>query len=162
MTWCKRKVKLDNADFWGTFHSFFLLKFFFHGSCHFCGHTWPSLNEYVGFKKIFWTEKQPKKKKMDHKIEEKMSHGIRNGTFKAPLTLKKIKCMSAKERVLTPSVWWYLTFFWWQYKSILRVSNRGKVEISFLHPKMWFLWENRNFFFFWTLYSQGTLLFKIA
>ena len=42
---------------------------------------------------------------MDHRIEEKMSHGIRNGTFKASLTLKKIRCMSAKERVLTPSVW---------------------------------------------------------
>ena len=38
-------------------------------------------------------------------MEEKMSHGIRNGTFKDPLTLKKIKYMSAKERVLTPSVW---------------------------------------------------------
>ena len=50
-------------------------------------------------------EKQPKKKKMDHKIEEKMSHGISNGTFKAPLTLKKIRYMFAKERVLTPSVW---------------------------------------------------------
>ena len=49
---------------------------------------------------------------MDHKIEEKMSHGIRNGTFKAPLTLKKIGYMSTKERVLTPSLWSYLTFFW--------------------------------------------------
>ena len=121
----------------------------------------PSMNT-LGLKKFSGWKNNQNRKKKDHRMEEKMSHGVRNGTFKATLTLKKIRYMSAKERVLTPSLWWYLTFFWWRYKSILRVSNRGKVEISLLHPKMWFLWENRNFFFFWTLYSQGTLLFKIA
>ena len=42
--------------------------------------------------------KQPKKKKIDHKIEEKMSHGNRNGTFKAPLTLKKIRYVYVRQR----------------------------------------------------------------
>ena len=91
-----------------------------------------------------------------------MSHGVRNGIFKALLTLKKIRNIFAKERVLTPSVWRYLTFFWWRYESILWVRRSAKVEISLLHRQMWFLWENAIFVLFWTLYNQETLLFKIV
>ena len=107
-----KKLNRITLTFWTLFIHSFLFKIFFKGSCHFCEHMRPSLNEYVGFKKIFQVGKQQKRRKMDQKTEEKMSHGVRNGIFKAPLTLKKIRNISAKERVLTPSVWRYLTFFW--------------------------------------------------
>ena len=39
---------------------------------------------------------------MYQKIKEKMSHEFKNSTFKAILTLKKIRYISTKGRVLTP------------------------------------------------------------
>ena len=142
-----------------TFSSFFLMKDFFYGSCHFSGHIWPSLNEYVGFKKYFQSGKQQESRKMDQKIEEKMSHGFRNRSFEALLTLRMIWYIPTKERVLTPRLWKYLTYFWWWYKSILGVSKKCKSEnITFTSQNVIFV-RNWDFgFVLDTLQSRNPFL----
>ena len=90
------------------------------------------------------------KEKNRPKNWRKMSHRVRNSSFKALLTLKNIKYISAKKHVLTPSVWWYLMFFWWRYTLILRVpwipsNKRYFILRTFLNELLLIIVMIKNF-----------------